>query len=420
MGISILDNFDYRAGKPNFTRDLFATEEEMVAFPEMYLPSVFEFNVTDTGDRYRYNVNNDVDPVTGKWRLVTGGTGGSVDGYTKGEVNTLLNKKLDKPETDGTEGQVLTVQADGTNAYADVPTYDDTELRELIGDIPIGNLNYEIVETLPEVTSDEAKEHTLYMIKSESDDTGYNQYIIVDGVYKKVGSTTSGTGGASTASEVSYNNEALSSVLDVKMALDTIIAKIYYVAPSITSFTCTPSQTAYEVGAKIPSIKFNWTYNKEIDTQTLTDCTLADNTVREATYSTELSTNKTFTLNVSDGTNSTSKSIAFTFDNVKIYYGASTAPTNVYTDSFLYNLKSVLKTNKSGTYTANAITNNYFYIAIPRSLYSENVLVGKVGGFDTEFNKVGTVVVTNVNNVNIDYYIYRSTNHSLGNITVII
>ena len=131
-------------------------------------------------------------------QIVTGGTGGSVDGYTKGEVNTLLNKKLDKPETDGTEGQVLTVQADGTNAYADIPTYDDTELRELIGDIPIGNLSYEIVETLPEVTSDEAKEHTLYMIKSESDDTGYNQYIIVDGAYKKVGSTTGGaiTGGA--------------------------------------------------------------------------------------------------------------------------------------------------------------------------------------------------------------------------------
>ena len=131
-------------------------------------------------------------------QIVTGGTGGSVDGYTKGEVNTLLNKKLDKPETDGTEGQVLTVQADGTNAYADIPTYDDTELRELIGDIPIGNLSYEIVETLPEVTSDEAKEHTLYMIKSGSDDTGYNQYIIVDGAYKKVGSTTGGaiTGGA--------------------------------------------------------------------------------------------------------------------------------------------------------------------------------------------------------------------------------
>ena len=234
-----------------------------------------------------------------------------------------------------------------------------------------------------------------------------------------------GEGGSTTIDElpsedVNYTNLTLDSVTNVKECLDTIIARLYYVAPSITSFTCTPSQTAYEVGAKIPSIKFNWTYNKEIDTQTLTDCTLADNTVREITYSTELSTNKTFTLNASDGTNSTSKSITFTFDNVKIYYGASNAPTGEYTDTFLYGLNSVLKTNKSGTYTANLITNKYFYIAIPRGLYSESVLMGKVGGFDTEFNKVGTVVITNVNNVDIDYYIYRSTNHSLGSITVII
>lgn len=243
---------------------------------------------------------------------------------------------------------------------------------------------------------------------------------IDDKIDEKLANFAGGGSGASEAEFVSYDNESLPSVTNVEECLDAIIAKIYYVNPSITSFTCNPSKTAYEVGAKISSIKFNWTYNKEIDTQTLTDCTLADNTVREITYSTELSTNKTFTLNASDGTNSTSKSITFTFDNVRIYYGASNAPTDIYTDSFLYNLNMVLKTNISGTYTANATTNKYFYIAIPRGLYSESVLVGKVGGFDTEFNKVGSVVITNVNNIDIDYYIYRSTNHSLGNITVII
>ena len=501
MGISILDNFDYRAGKPNFTRDLFATVEEMVAFPEMYLPSVFECNVTDTGDRYRYNVNNDVDPVTGKWRLVTGGTGGSVDGYTKGEVNTLLNKKLDKPETDGTEGQVLTVQADGTNAYADVPTYDDTdikelinkkidkpeiegtvgqvltvqedgtnayadvpqyddaeikealnkkldkpeiggtvgqvltvqedgtnayadvptyddtELRELIGDIPIGNLNYEIVETLPEVTSDEAKEHTLYMIKSESDDTGYNQYIIVDGAYKKVGSTTSGTGGASTASEVSYSNETLSSVLDVKMALDTIIAKIYYVAPSITSFTCNPSRTAYEIGEKITSITFTWAYNKEIVSQSLTGCAI-ELSDRTATYSTELTSNKTFTLTASDGTNNATSSKSFTFNN-KVHHGSASIPAS-YDSAFILSLSGALKGNKNGTYTTNVGAGQYFYIAMPTSYNNADVLTGKIGGFDTDFSKVATIEHTNVSGYKTNYNIYKSTNSNLGNITMTI
>ena len=36
MGISIIDNFNYRAGKPNFERDLFENIEEMVAFREDY------------------------------------------------------------------------------------------------------------------------------------------------------------------------------------------------------------------------------------------------------------------------------------------------------------------------------------------------------------------------------------------------
>ena len=88
MGISIIDNFDYRAGKPNFTRDLFDDLESMVNFPEMYLPPVFEANIKTTGDRYRYNVNNEIDSLTGKWRLVTPGDG-FAEGYTKDEINRL-------------------------------------------------------------------------------------------------------------------------------------------------------------------------------------------------------------------------------------------------------------------------------------------------------------------------------------------
>ena len=100
MGISIIDNFDYRAGKPNFTRDLFETIEEMVSFSEMYLPDVFEANVK-SGDRYRFNRNNEVDPILGKWRLVSVGSSGPVSGYTKDEINAKMNLKLDKPEVDG-------------------------------------------------------------------------------------------------------------------------------------------------------------------------------------------------------------------------------------------------------------------------------------------------------------------------------
>ncbi len=131
MGISIIDNFDYRAGKPNFTRDLFATIEEMKNFPTMYLPEVFEANVIENGERYRYNVNNEENPLTGKWRLVEGG-GGSNSGYSTDEIDAYMALKLDKPEIEGTEGQFLSLDADGKNVFVDLPQYDDTELRELI------------------------------------------------------------------------------------------------------------------------------------------------------------------------------------------------------------------------------------------------------------------------------------------------
>ena len=119
MGISIIDNFDYRAGKPNFTRDLFENIEEMVAFPEMYLPTVFECNIK-SGDRYRFNRNNEVDPILGKWRLVSAGSSGPVSGYTKDEINAKLDKKLDKPEIDGTEGQFLSLDVDGKTVFVDL------------------------------------------------------------------------------------------------------------------------------------------------------------------------------------------------------------------------------------------------------------------------------------------------------------
>lgn len=116
------------------------------------------------------------------------------------------------------------------------------------------------------------------------------------------------------AESIAYTNTELPPTIDnVKLTLDEIIHKLYYVAPEITSFTTTPSKLVYEVGETVPEVVFNWTYNKDITTQTLTDCTLTDETDRTATYSTPITTNKTFTLECSDGENTATKSIEFKF-----------------------------------------------------------------------------------------------------------
>jgi hypothetical protein len=416
MGISIIDNFDYRAGKPNFTRDLFENIEEMVSFSEMYLPDVFEANVK-SGDRYRFNRNNEVDPILGKWRLVSANGSGPVSGYTKDEINAKMNLKLDKPEIEGTEGQFLSLDVDGKTVFVDLPQYDDTEIKEMINNIERGNLSYEIVAQLPDPLLQTIEPDMVYMIPASGD--VYNMFLFVEDKFVSLGSTGSGgVTGPIISEDVAYSNTTIDSVTDVKGALDALISKVYYVAPKINSFTCSPNQLSYEIGQKVSSVVFNWSYNKDIAYQTLTDCDVSDITVRTATYDQEISTNKTFVLSCGDGQNSASSSKAFTFSS-RIHSGSASIPAS-YNSEFILSLPGQLKGNKSGSYTVNVGTNQYFYIAMPTSYNNSDTLTGKIGGFDTDFSKVSTISHTNASGYTTNYNIYKSSNHSLGNITMTI
>ena len=416
MGISIIDNFNYRAGKPNFERDLFEDVADMASFPEVYLPPVFECNIK-SGDRYRFNVNNDSDPILGKWRLVSTSDSGPIESYTKDEINAIMEAKMDKPEVEGTTGQFLSLDVDGKNVFVDLPQYDDTELKNLIEEIQLGNLSYEVVDSLPDITLQTVDPNMLYLVKTDSNIV--NPFMFIDGEFKSIGSASGGAiGGVVESNDVLYSNAALDTVTNAKEALDAIIAKVYYVAPSITSFTCNPSRTSYELGEKVSSITFNWAYNKPIASQSLTGCTIGVDD-RSVVYDVELSSNKTFTLSASDGTNNTSASKSFTFSS-KVHSGSASIP-DTYDSAFILGLPGTLKGNKSGTYTTTVGVNQYFYIAMP-STYNSNadILVGVVGGFSTEFNRVATVNHTNASGYETSYSIYKSTNSNLGNISFIV
>ena len=232
------------------------------------------------------------------------------------------------------------------------------------------------------------------------------------------GTTIGGDGGASTADAVEYINDTISST-NVEEALNKLISDYYYVKPSINSFTATPNGGIFEVGHVVSApITFNWNYNKDITTQTLTGCTLADETVRTATYDTDISSNKTFTLQANDGKNNVSKNISYSFTN-KVWYGSAAEGT--YDDTFILGLANgKLQTNKNGTYTVTVADREYFFIAMPQSYNNADKLVGAIGGFSTEFGKVATVNHTNVSGYATNYNIYKSTNASLGAISFII
>ena len=76
-GISTLSGFNYMGPQPNFSRDLFPTVADMVAFSENYLPDVFITQVVENGKTYKYQKSNIVDADLGKWRELEGG--GSAD-----------------------------------------------------------------------------------------------------------------------------------------------------------------------------------------------------------------------------------------------------------------------------------------------------------------------------------------------------
>ena len=518
MAVSILDNWDYRGKKPDFGRNLFETIDEMVAFSENYLPAVYECNVVENGNRYRYNVSNIEDPILGKWRLVesSGGAMDLTDYYKKTEVDTLLQNKVDvDPDKDlmllterqqladntaaiellnadnatigsvdskvldalnsaktYTDEQVAAMNVDNAIVCDDKPTYDGVDtitytkggvletttekdtwfyytdidgiLKQTIfidndevtinsaGTVDFGDYVSKSTDVVSDYTGievdttkvpDLAALHAMEtLIRTDIDGkVSTDQGIDNAGKILKVGddgnillTDVSATSGDS-AENISYDNVDYPDMTNVKIALDSIIAKIYYVDTAITSFTMTPSATTYEKGASIPSLTFNWAYNKEVVTQTLTDCVLADATVRTATYNTPLTTTKTFTLTASDGTKSATRSIAISFRD-KVYFGGAAQP-DTYDSTFVLGLATAnFATAKKGTYSMNVGAGQYGYLAIPTSFGAIDSVW--IGGFEVTVDNCGAINFTNASGYTSSYTIYKTGQQGLGSITM--
>lgn len=218
------------------------------------------------------------------------------------------------------------------------------------------------------------------------------------------------------ASDVSYENASQPLWTNVQLALDNLISKVYYVEPKIETFGMTPSTDTYEIGQIVNEVVFNWSYNKDgITSQTLTDCTLANETVRTATYSTPITSNKTFTLTASDSSKSVSASKSISFKHY-IYWGACAEPVGDYDSSFILNLASKrFSTNTKGSYSATLGSGEFLYVAYPSTYQLINSWW--VGGFEVTTEQIGTLAFTNASGNTTTFRITRSTKSGLGSIT---
>ncbi|WP_405376361.1 hypothetical protein [Pseudobutyrivibrio sp.] len=473
MAVSMLDNFDIRKSAPNVKRDMFDTISDMKAYNENYLPQVFVSTCVEDGCIYIFNKGNDVDDVTGKWRKFEGGTADLMNYYNKTETNTLLDDKVDKETGKGlstndytneekTKVQDTVDAVDVLNGAVTVEGSVEYKIQEAIGAMDT-KINMVVTE-LPDIA--DARDDVIYLILQTGETDVYDLYMVVEnnlGVkqYLKTGSTqidlsgyalqediddalaekldidngltnankaivTDSSGNiifvdkstlGGDAENVTYTNTDFPALTDVDKALDSILAKLYYIEPEISTFTSVPATTQYENGYTITGgVVFNWTYNKDMTNQTLTDCTLADETVRTATYANDISANKTFTLTCGDGEKTATRAISFQFMN-KVYWGVSADQDN-YTDAWILGLSgSKLATNAKGSYNFTAGTGQYCYFALPTSM---SISV-KVNGFDTDLDTVvASRSFTNASGYTTTYKILRLHQPSLGTLTAVV
>ena len=222
-----------------------------------------------------------------------------------------------------------------------------------------------------------------------------------------------GGSGSGTAENITYTNENFPQYDNVDLALDALFNKVYYVKP-ICSLSASPSGGTFEMGTTISApITFTWTTNKDIKSQTLTGCTLADESVRTATYNTNVTSDKTFTLSVSDGENSASSSVSYKFLNNVFWGSASTVET--YDSAFIRALSNKrLASAVKGTYSFNIANGEYGFWAVPSNMSISTVWIG---GFEVTVDDLGIVSYTNAQGYTRDYRIYKTGKSGLGTIS---
>lgn len=215
------------------------------------------------------------------------------------------------------------------------------------------------------------------------------------------------------AENIAYVNADYSQYSNVDLALDALFAKVYYVKPTC-SLSANPTGGTFEMGTTITApITFTWTTNKDITTQTLSDCILADETVRTATYDTDISSDKTFTLSVSDGENSATSSVSYKFMN-NIFWG-SAAAADTYDSAFVDALSNKKLTNSvKGTYSFNVADGEYGFWAVPSNMTISTVWIG---GFEVTVESVGTISYLNSKGYTRDYNLYKTGQSGLGSIS---
>lgn len=204
------------------------------------------------------------------------------------------------------------------------------------------------------------------------------------------------------ANDISYTNSQYPNMKTLQDAMD----KLLYITPTISI----SGGGNYEIGSSRVSTTLKWTWNKNIQSQSLNQgIGTLDPSVRTYTYNNSITSNTTFTITGTDGTTSKSASTTVQF-LPKRYWGVS-ANTEL-TDAEIIALSSELSTSRKQSRVFNCSGGKYFYFAIKTSYCSG--ISFKVGGLAFGGMEVTTRQFTNASGYTDSYNIYRVGNLQTG------
>lgn len=202
--------------------------------------------------------------------------------------------------------------------------------------------------------------------------------------------------------------------------LTDIIDQLLYLVLVIETFTS--SNILFEKGQVLTSIFLTWTYNKSVESQSITGINVISPSLlitdrnKNVTLS-NVSIDTTIILTTDDETSDDNdpkvKTLNLKFAN-KIYYGKSI--TGTLNSAFVLALPSnSLQLDRFKSFTINAGVSEYGYFASPVAYGLPSFLAGGfVGGIQLE----AIISFTNASGYTEDYYIHRTVNDSLGLTTI--
>lgn len=179
----------------------------------------------------------------------------------------------------------------------------------------------------------------------------------------------------------------------------------------ILSFSVSP--TSADNGSTA-TVTLSWTLSGTPISQSVNGQTIETN--RTSCSFAGVTTQTTYTLTVSDGRTTETRSVIFYFRS-RAFWGVSDAQES-YDSAFIAGLNhSTLTSSRARTITATAGRNEYIYYCIPSTFGTPQFTVS---GFTGGFTRAGRISYTNAYSFVETYDIWKSDNDNLGETTVII